>query len=103
MVVSGPKGVRYVYLMINIIHLLYSQNFLLDINFAQPSNLALQKCGKDHHTLYAIINVGKKIAGKKIHSQEQLCTARDVCLHAYAIDSCAKLCSTYYIDSMLKY
>ena len=96
MVVSGPERVRYVYLMINIIHLLYSQNFLLDINFAQPSNLALQKCGKDHHTLYAIINVGKKIVGKKfthksnfvqlgmcvfMHMPLQLCKALQHLLH----------------------
>ena len=73
MVVSGQKDV---YLMINnIIDLVYSQKFSLVINFAEPSNLALQKGvnfrprGKDHHRFYAIINAGqKKIAGKKIHS-----------------------------------
>ena len=109
MVVSGPKGVRYIYLMINIIHLLYSQKFSLVINFAEPSNLALQKgvnfrpCGKDHHMLYAIINVGQKklLRIKCIHKSNFV--QLELCLHAYAIDSCAKLCSTCYIDSMLKY
>ena len=113
MVVSGPKGVRYIYLMINIIHLLYSQKFSLVINFTEPSNLALQKGlnfhprGKDHQRLYAIINTGqKKLLGKKFtHKSNFVQLEMCVFMHmpSKAVQSCAKLCSTCYIDSMLKY